>query len=345
MAVVVALLTLVVLAPTASAAKKKPRPLYWGAVIGKQLTGEAAPFDMGAIDAFERKTRKGISLLSFSSPFFDCIVLPCVPYHFPTFIMESLRQRGTIPFLSWASQSVQASLDQPDYTLASVANGNHDAYIREFAEQAKAWNRPFFLRFDAEMNGFWFPWGESVNNNQPGDFVAAWRHVHDIFDQVGAYKATWVWCPNVDFTRSLTPLHSLYPGHEYVDWTCLDGFNWSKNGVNPQPWRSFDKIFDRSYRTITQRLAPNKPMILAEMASGGGPRAKAKWIDDMFEQLRTKYRRIRGLIWFEQIDRGVQWPIESSGAATKAFRRGIRQPGFRVNHYAGLSGSPIMPPR
>jgi hypothetical protein len=65
----------------------------------------------------------------------------------------------------------------------------------------------------------------------------------------------------------------------------------------------------------------------------------------MFVQLRTKYRRIRGLIWFEQIDRGVQWPIESSPAVTKAFRRGIRQPGFKTNHYAALSGAPIAPPR
>ena len=76
--------------------------------------------------------------------------------------------------------------------------GTHDAYIREFAEDARDWGHPFFLRFNWEMNGNWFPWSEGVNGNQPGEYVAAWRHVHDIFTEVGATNATWVWCPNVD---------------------------------------------------------------------------------------------------------------------------------------------------
>ncbi len=37
--------------------------------------------------------------------------------------------------------------------------------------------------------------GLGVNGDQPGEFVAAWRHVHDIFTSVGATNATWVWCP------------------------------------------------------------------------------------------------------------------------------------------------------
>jgi hypothetical protein len=169
--------------------------------------------------------------------------------------------------------------------------------------------------------------------------------VHDIFTQVGALNATWVWCPYVSSKPELGPLARYYPGGEYVDWTCLDGFNWGKNGVNPQPWTSFDKIFGPSYRTIVNKLAPNKPMLLGEMASGGAARAKATWIDDMFEVLRTKYRRIRGLIWFEQIDRGVQWPIETAPSVISAFSRGIHQLGFKRNLYSTLTGPKVMPPR
>jgi hypothetical protein len=80
------------------------------------------------------------------------------------------------------------------------------------------------------------------------------------------------------------------------------------------------------------------------MASGGGNRAKATWIDQMFKQLRTKYRRIRGVIWFEQVDRGVQWPLESGPAATAAFSRGIRPSGFKDNDYSTLEGAKILPP-
>lgn len=342
LAALVTLLAVTVFAPPAAAAKKKPRPLYWGAVIGKQLTGEAAPFDMGAIDAFERKTRKGISLLSFSSPFFDCIELPCVPYHFPSFIAERLRQRGIIPFLSWASQSVPASLDQPNFTLASVANGTHDAYIREFAEQAKDWGRPFFLRFNAEMNGFWFPWGESVNNNQPGDFVAAWRRAHDIFAQVGATKATWVWCPNVDFTRQLTPLRGLYPGDAYVDWTCLDGFNWG-NTRNSLGWQTFDEVFRSTYKRVV-RIAPRKPMVIGEVASEERGGSKANWIKNMLRSLPQRYKKVRAVIWFNEKDQGMKWPIESSKKSSNAFAKAIGRKVYRPNAFSELPPGPVRPP-
>jgi len=329
------------LAPSASAAKKQ-RPLYWGAVIGKQLTGESAPWDMGAIDAFERKARKGISLLSFSSPFFDCIVAPCVPYPFPTFIAEKLRQRGTIPFLSWASQAVPTSLVQPDYTLAKIASGAHDAYIRDFAEQAREWEHPFFLRFDAEMNGFWFPWGASVNGNDAADYVAAWRHVHDIFNQVGATNATWVWCPNVDFTRALTPLHSLYPGNAYVDWTCLDGFNWG-NTRNSAGWQSFDKVFKDTYKRIV-KIAPSKPMVIGEIGSEERGGSKPKWIKNAFQTIPRRYPKVRGVIWFDERDQGMDWPIESSKASTNAFAKAIHRNLYRPNVFSELPPGPVLPP-
>jgi hypothetical protein len=340
-------------APKKEKAKKKKRllkqrPTYWGAWIGDQLTGDQPPWDMSAVGRFSELAAKIPSLLEFAAPFADCSSSPCSFYRFPRFEMETIRNFGAIPFFSWGSQSipVPGDLNLPDYQLADIAAGAHDEYIREFAEGARDWGHPFFLRFNWEMNGNWFPWGEYANGNGLGQFVPAWQRVHDIFRAVGATNATWVWCPYAHAGKQpFGPLARYYPGDAYVDWTCLDGFNWAKNGVNPQPWRSFDEIFSRSYRTITQKLAPTKPMLLAEMASGGGPRAKSAWLKDMFEQLRTKYRRIRGLIWFEQIDRGVQWPIESSGAATKAFRRGIRQPGFRSNHYSTIAGSPIAPPK
>ena len=343
-AVVLALLALVVLAPATATAKKKskPRAIYWGAVIGKQLTGESAPFDMRAIDVFERKARKGISLLSFSSPFFDCIELPCVPYHFPKAIAERLRLRGIIPFLSWASQSVPASLQQPNFTLASVASGAHDAYIREFADQAHDWNRPFFLRFDAEMNGFWFPWGAGVNGNKPGDFVAAWRHVHDIFNEMGATKATWVWCPNVDFTRSLTPLKKLYPGDEYVDWTCLDGFNWGSTR-NSAGWQSFTHVFHSTYKRVV-KIAPNKPMVIGEVASEERGGSKPDWIKNMFQIIPQRYKKVRAVIWFNEKDQGMDWPMESSNASMNAFRKAIRPKIWRPNVFSELPPTRVPPP-
>ncbi len=127
--------------------------------------------------------------------------------------MHTIRNYGAVPFFSWGSQStpVPLDLDEPAFQLADIANGTYDSYIREFAEGAKAWGHPFFLRFDWEMNGNWFPWAEDANANNPGEYVAAWRHVHDIFTQVGATNATWVWCPYVELVAADAPARELLP--------------------------------------------------------------------------------------------------------------------------------------
>ena len=329
------------LAPAAGAAK--PRALFWGAWVGDQLTGEEPPWDMSAISHFEGFVHKGLSLIQFSAPFSDCNSSPCEHYPFPTEQMQSVRDYGAIPFFSWNSGASGTS-DFSDHRLASINSGRYDAYIHEFAVSARKWGHPFFLRFNWEMNGSWFPWAEGVNGNGAGEYVAAWRHVHDIFTAVGATNATWVWCPYGDAERTLAPMRQFYPGGSYVDWTCLDGFNWGENESNPLPWRSFAQIFRVSYDQVTKTIAPDKPMILAETASNGNGRAKAAWIRGMFRQIATSFQRIRGVIWFNQFDRDVRWPIETSVASGRAFSWGVRKHPYRGNRFGAISASPIKPP-
>jgi hypothetical protein len=64
----------------------------------------------------------------------------------------------------------------------------------------------------------------------------------------------------------------------------------------------------------------------------------------MFKQISLRYPRIRGLIWFDQVDRDLQWPIESSVASTNAFSQGIRKNPYRANRFGALATSPIQPP-
>jgi hypothetical protein len=326
----------------------KQRPLYWGAWIGDQLTGQEPPWDMGAVSQFEGLVGKGLSLLALGSPFADCSRGPCTFYKFPTTAMDNVHDYGAIPFFNWASQAMSSDPSgatvMPDFQLGDVIAGTYDSYIREFAADARDWGHSFFLRYDWEMNGDWFPWSEAVNGNNPGEYVAAWRHVHDIFTAVGATNATWVWCPYAEVDRHFAALAPLYPGSEYVDWTCMDGFNWGSNPTNPHDWRSFDQIFAPTYRKLVKRIAPDKPIVLAEMASTGKGRAKASWINNMFDELANRYRRIRGLIWFNQVDRGVDWPLETSPRAARAFAKGIRKNSFQTNGTAAVTASPIRPP-
>jgi hypothetical protein len=316
-------------------------PILWGATIGSHLTGNQAPWDMSAVTRFEENARKKASMVQFFQPFANCNP-GCSFYKFPTNPMESIRQHGSIPVLSWSSQSIPSTKDEPDFQLADVISGRYDAYIREFATQAKSWNHPYFLRFNWEMNGKWFPWHEGVNGNQAGESAKAWRHVHDIFTAVGSDNATWVWCPNVEYSGS-TSLASLYPGDSYVDWTCLDGYNWGTNPAKPDKWKSFDTVYKPTYQKIVETIAPSKPMMIGEVASTEYGGSKAAWIREMLAKVPTDYKKIRALLWFDKFDSNMDWPVETSGSATTAFAEGLQGSVYLGNTFAGLSATAVQP--
>ena len=318
-----------------------PGDAYWGAWIGPQLTGEAAPWDMDAVAEFEQMVGKPLSTIEFSSPFADCSKSPCSYFSFPWDPFDAIRAYGAIPFFSWGSQSIPGSPDQPNFQLADILAGAHDGYIHDWATRAAEWGHPFFLRFDWEMNGKWFPWGEGANGNQPGEFAEAWRHVHDIFTSVGATNATWVWCP---YVNRLNLYASLYPGDSYVDWTCLDGYNWGENPAAPYGWRTFDELYGAAYAKVTETVAPSKPMVIGEIAASEYGGSKATWIEEMFDALATRYPKVRGLVWFENLGNDMDWVLESSASATSAFATGISDSRFLGNVFGGISASPIPPP-
>jgi beta-mannanase len=200
------------------------------------------------------------------------------------------------------------------------------------------------------MNGWWRPWSEQTNGNKPGDFAPAWRYVVDIFRREGATNVTWVWCPNQQDPRS-TPLPDLYPGDAYVDWVCMDGYNYGTDDGND--WYPFAEIFAASsfngyidtYALLGQ-LAPDKPIMIGETASSEDGGSKAFWIADMLTiQLPVRFPRVRAVLWFNwnDDDPGYEWPIESSPASQAAFAAGIASPYYASNQFGAIDVSPIPP--
>jgi beta-mannanase len=309
------------------------RPILWGALVSDQLTGHQAPWDMGGPRQLESLLGKRMSLIHFMAPFAHCSAEGCGYYDFPAEELQTIRNHGSIPFFSWSSQSIPSSEAQPDYQLSDLISGRYDGYIRQWAKDARRWGQRFFLRFNWEMNGDWFPWAEGANGNRPGDYVRAWRHVHDVFDEVGADNPIWVWCPNVDFEDSLQDLRSLYPGDGYVEWTCLDGYNSGANPAKRDRWRSFDQLYRHTYDEIVRQIAPAKPMVLGEVASTEQGGSKAQWIADMLSALPSEYPKVRGLVWFDKFENGMDWPIESSQSAVEAFAAGIQGPRFAAGGF------------
>jgi hypothetical protein len=306
------------------------------------VTGTEAPWDMDAVTKVEQQTGKGLSLINFSSPFADCS-RSCAYYPFPQEQMESVRKAGAIPFFTWASDSTPTTVDEPEFQLEDLIEGKFDSYIRSWATAAKAWGHPFFLRFNWEMNGGWFPWSAGANGNTAAQYVAAWRHVHEIFTSVGATNATWTWCPNVDPEGQFENLASLYPGDEYVDWTCLDGYNWGSDPLRFDKWRTFSSLFSSTYATITGQIAPTKPMVIGEVGSTEYGGSKATWITEMLSELPTNFSKIRGFLWFDKAEEG-DWQLDSSPEALSAFATGIQSPVFAGNAYDSLAGGEAVRP-
>jgi hypothetical protein len=234
--------------------------------------------------------------------------------HF-TAAFNSVVSAGEIPVVSMNTKTVH---------LADIAGGAYDSSIRTWMQEAGAWGHPFFLIFDVEMNGPWEPYAPGQNGNTAADYVAAWRHVHDLAVQAGATNISWVWCPNVDPSHLFTPYSQLYPGDAYVNWTGLDGYN--KGGSN---WRSFATIFDSSYKNLLQ-LSPSKPIMISQVASEEDGGSKAAWITDMLSQLPQNYPQIKAFSWFNwrfyESGGWSNYEIESSSTAQAAFKAGIASP-------------------
>jgi hypothetical protein len=111
---------------------------------------------------------------------------------FPTPADRWDADQGRIPMITW----------QPDTTtLGAIASGREDAVLRARAAAVRDFGHPLFLRFAHEMNADWYPWS-GVRTRAAGVadpaalYVAAWRHVHDVFAAAGATDVVWVWSPN-----------------------------------------------------------------------------------------------------------------------------------------------------
>ena len=316
--------------------------IYWGAIISGRAYGlkDDPPWSMQAVDIFESHVGKKISILHWGRRWWANNAY----YGFDPTLMETVRQRGYYSLLDWTSWAYGqvAHEDAPFFKLSRIIDGTHDTYIREWATAAKNWGHPFFLRFDYEMNGDWFPWSEVTNSNSSGQYVQAWRHVHDIFTQVGANNVTWVWCPNIDLADSI-PLENLYPGDTYVDWTCIDGYNWGPEPNHGGRWWVFYDIFKPTYDHILA-IAPNKPMMIGETSSTELNGSKAAWITDALNvQMPQSFPKMKAFVWFNVNADNMDWPVESSASAQAAFKEGITSSYYGFNEAFGMEQSPIPP--
>jgi beta-mannanase len=232
--------------------------------------------------------------------------------------LDAVRARGATTLLTWEPWTWGGGTEQPAYALDRITAGDHDEHLRRWGRELAAWGHPVMLRFGHEMNGNWYPWAEGLNGNGAGDYTAAWRHVHDVLVAEGAGNVTWVWNPNVPYWGS-TPLDGLYPGADYVDAVALDGYNWGTS-QSWSTWTAPEQLFGEGL-TELRRIAPGKPVLVAETSSAEAGGSKAEWNRRLVAYLAAQ-PDVTALVWFH-LNKEVDWRINSSATSADALKQGL----------------------
>jgi hypothetical protein len=252
-----------------------------------------APMDMDPIARLQEQIGAHVDVVSFFIADGE---------GFPEERCERIAANGSVPLVTLEFWSVGNG------GVSQIVDGSEDEYLRGFGRDAKAFGGEIWLRPFHEMNGDVYPWGSGANS--PGEVVAAFRHVHDVFASQGASNVKFVWCPNVDIDP-----RAYYPGDAYVDYAALDGYN------NGEPWRSFSDVFGSSYQTLTRLTS--RPIFIAETSCAEGDSGqKATWIAEMFNDIRSKYTRVAGVVWFNE-DKSYDWRVDTSDSSLSAFSAGV----------------------
>jgi mannan endo-1,4-beta-mannosidase len=272
-------------AATASAScerAKLPTP-FTGIAINPQITAH--------VRAFRRATGAHIRVVEFYNPF-------------------------TSPFQRWEAEQAAAlralpliQLNPRNASLAQIAAGRYDQQIRRYADAVRSFRCRVVISFGHEMNGWWYTWG--LPTTTPATFIAAWRHIHQVFAGENVTNVIWSWDPSHLYqhyqTKSASPASEWYPGDRYVNWIGIDGYL--------RQDQTFSEIFGHQLRNI--RAITSKPLYLAETGVAGSP-SQSWQIAQLFAALR-KYNLI-GLVWFD-LNRKHPWRLEGRLAGLAAYRK------------------------
>jgi hypothetical protein len=210
--------------------------------------------------------------------------------------------------------TVFVDMDPYHVSVAGIAAGTNDKYLKNFARQVRNFGHNVIISFGHEPNGPWYPWG--YTHTSAATWVRAWRHVVNVFRAAGAKNVTWLWIVNTQVqARKQGPIKNWWPGASYVTWAGIDGYY-------ERPGQTFASVF-LPMITSVRRLSA-KPVLISETAIGQGAGQTAK-LPGLFAGIRA--RHLLGLVWFDQAQNlGVHhqdWRLEGHPAALAAFRRGL----------------------
>ncbi|MEO5509430.1 MAG: glycosyl hydrolase [Longimicrobiales bacterium] len=284
---------------------------------------DGTPATLDGVLALERAIGKPLALIQTYAAWGDK-----PEQAFPDRIVDAIHAIGSIPVITWEPwltdfenskhPDLPLRADRDRGGLASIAAGRYDFYLDQWARDSKASKHLIMLRLAHEMNDpYRYPWGPQ--NNQPQDFIAAWRHVVDRFRAAGATNVIWVWSPHVAYAG----WEVYWPGDQYVDWVSTGALNYG-TVANWSRWWTFDEIFGKHYASLS---GLNKPIMIAELGSVSVGGDRAGWYAAALDSMRTKYPAVHAALFFNVrrdntvTYQAIDWSVLSDSATLRVLRR------------------------
>lgn len=289
--------------------------LWWGAAL--TATNSALP---EAVAAQQQATGRRLDIVHTYHRWYD---------DFPTASERALAGNGHLLLLNWEPVDQQGRL----MSWASIAAGTHDAQINALAARLRTLP-DVLVSFSHEPEPSWPQHGGTA------DFVAAFRHIHDLMRAAGARNVSWVW----DMIGLHNPIWlarypQLWPGNNYVDWVAWDPYN--SAGCQPgHRWQSFAQTVGPFYDWLEAHGFGDKPFMLAEYGTvekPGDPAGKANWYAGIPAALGG-LPNLKALVYFDigAPPANCDWQTTTSATSARAFDELSRSKPFRATATLGI---------
>lgn len=234
---------------------------------------------------------------------------------FPMDLLTQIDKHKGIPMITWEpwASTFPEFANHPDLKnerkiCKAIYEGKFDNYLHSYAQVIRSYSKPVFLRFGHEPDNPAYPWSRS-GGNTPGEYVQAWRHIVDLFQNDGVYNVSWVFNP-----WSESSVFEYFPGGRYVDWVSLTSLNYGYASPD-RKWYSFDDIY-LPFRHKIMKL--KRPVMLAEFGSTNYGGDRSKWLEDAFGKIKNKYTEIKAVVLFNS-SKDKNWPTAWRPDSTTKF--------------------------
>jgi beta-mannanase len=191
--------------------------------------------------------------------------------------------------------------DEKGQLLPDVANGKYDRFIDRIAGTLRGLEGPVYLSWGHEMDqdlAKRYPWSGA----DPGQYIAAYRHVVDRVRHQSTPELRWVWA-GVLKDGSLR----YWPGDDYADYVGMPIYSfpdWDRQ------YYGYIRDFQTTFEEKRQRVQGlRKPLIITELGVSGSTDFQSFWMRSTMDSLQ-KYSDLKAVVFYYAKDADGAWGRE-----------------------------------